>query len=278
MLEEAGKAMLRARRWRLLRMTLVVLGLGLVLGGSLYLLSSDASTPSVGAQTFGTTEPIGYQAFEPDYEPAPYRPSPSPTLDEELYKAQLVWIHAALQPTATATPVPPTATPAPYVPPAEPYVPPPAAPAEPEVVAPPPASCPTSGIGGYALALFNAINDARVQNGMWTLAPDYCVAYVAQVRSNDMAARGYFAHESPDGSSAFSLLDAYGVPHGWAGENLARNNYPDAETVAVAIRDLMASPPHRANILSANYTALGVAVADDGAGMRYYTMVFIGPP
>jgi len=93
-----------------------------------------------------------------------------------------------------------------------------------------------------------------------------------------MASVGYFSHTSPTGQTAFSLLDAYRVPHGWSGENLARNNYPDDETVAVAIRDLMASASHRENILSGNYTSMGVAVAFDGVGMKYFTMVFVGPP
>jgi uncharacterized protein YkwD len=92
-----------------------------------------------------------------------------------------------------------------------------------------------------------------------------------------MANLDYFSHTSPSGQTAFSLLSYYGIPYGWAGENLARNNYPDSETVAVAIRDLMASPSHRDNILNVHYTQMGVAVAVDGAGMKYFTMVFTGP-
>ncbi len=113
---------------------------------------------------------------------------------------------------------------------------------------------------------------------MVSLTSDACAVNVAQIRSDDMANLGYFSHTSPTGETAFSLLDANRVPHGWAGENLARNNYPDDESVAVAIRDLMASPPHRANILNVNYSAIGVAVAFDGQGMKYFTMIFIGPP
>ena len=133
-------------------------------------------------------------------------------------------------------------------------------------------------MGGFGLDLFNAINSERTSRGMAALAADGCVVYVAQARSDDMASRSYFSHSSPEGETAFSLMDANGVPYGWAGENLARNNYANDETVAVAIRDLMASQGHRDNILSANYTALGVGYADDGAGMKYFTMVFIGPP
>lgn len=139
-------------------------------------------------------------------------------------------------------------------------------------------NCPMASMSGFALDLFNAQNNERVTRGLPALAADGCVVYVAQLRSNDMASRGYFAHTSPEGDSAFSLMDAYGVPYGWAGENLARNNYPDDQTVAVAIRDLMASEGHRANILSLNYTSLGVAAVNDGTGMWYYTMIYIGPP
>ena len=133
-------------------------------------------------------------------------------------------------------------------------------------------------MGSFAQALFNAINSARADNGMSALGLNSCVVFVANLRSEDMAAKGYFAHESPHGDTAFSLMNEYGVGYGWAGENLARNNYPDSESVAVAIRDLMASPGHRANILHAEFTQLGVGFAADGADMKYFTMVFIGPP
>ena len=132
-------------------------------------------------------------------------------------------------------------------------------------------------MSGFALDLFNAINNARVGEGLPVLAAHGCVVYVAQLRSNDMASRGYFSHSSPEGETAFSLMDSYGVPYGWAGEKLARNNYPDDETVQVAIDALMASDGHRANILSENYTHLGVGIAIDSEGIKYYTMVFIGP-
>ena len=125
--------------------------------------------------------------------------------------------------------------------------------------------------------MFSAINNERVQQGLPALAVQGCVVYVAKIRSDDMAALNYFSHTSPNGDTAFSLMDKYGVPYGWAGENLARNNYPDNESVSVAIRDLMASPGHRANILGVNYTHLGVGVAVDGAGMKYFTMIFVGP-
>jgi uncharacterized protein YkwD len=202
-------------------------------------------------------------------------------IDPDRLFGALAGLSAALKPTPTPT-AEPTATPRPaaveqpFVPqapaPSQPAAP-PAAPAD-----PPAASCPTASMGGFGLDLFNAINGERTSRGMPALAAHGCVVFVAQLRSNDMAANSYFSHTSPDGSTAFSLMDANGVPYGWAGENLARNNYPDNETVAVAIRDLMASQGHRDNILNPNFTHLGVAAVNDGTGMWYFTMVFIGPP
>ena len=189
------------------------------------------------------------------------------------------------RPVATATPAPPAIAPA-LVPestaappaPSTPTSPPPQPATPTSTPVPPPPSCPSAAITGYASPLFAAINQERTSSGLPPLGAAGCVTYVAQIRSDDMASLNYFAHTSPSGESAFSLLDDYRVPHGWAGENLARNNYPDDQTVDIAIRDLMASDGHRANILSTNFTSIGVAAAFDGAGMKYFTMIFIGPP
>lgn len=131
-------------------------------------------------------------------------------------------------------------------------------------------------MSGYALALFDAINHERTQRGLPALAPHGCVTYIAQLRSNDMATQGYFSHTSPNGETAFSLLNQYGVPYGSAAENLARNTYSNGETVGAALHDLMASAPHRANILNGHYTHMGVGFAAGAGGWKYFTMIFIG--
>jgi uncharacterized protein YkwD len=258
---------------RILRLAFLVVGMGMLVAASLFLLGGAwTQSPADNA--------AAYQAqagTEQTYQSTPRSEALASQSPADL-AARLLWISAALQPTPTSTPVPPPPPPASQAQQgASQASAPPASESSAPVAPSAPSGCPTASISGYAADLFYAINDARAQNGMGALAADGCVTYVAQVRSNDMASRGYFAHVSPDGSSAFSLLDAYGVPNGWAGENLARNNYPSDQTVAVAIRDLMASPPHRENILSPNYTAMGVAVAEDGTGILYYTMIFVGP-
>jgi uncharacterized protein YkwD len=125
-------------------------------------------------------------------------------------------------------------------------------------------------------AMFDDINALRVQNGLPALAPDPALLSLARERSADMAARNYFSHTTPEGLTVFDLMEQRGVAYGWAGENLARNNYPEAETEQVAFDSLVASPPHFQNMLGAHYMRMGVGVAVDGDGMFYFTMLFIG--
>jgi uncharacterized protein YkwD len=190
-------------------------------------------------------------------------------------------------PTLTATPVPPSATattkprpqltvtPRPAVVAQEPP------PAQPTATPAPrgPWGLDTSPMDAYSQTLFDDTNQRRVASGLAPLRANGWLIGVARIRSQDMADHDYFAHVSPiTGDTAFTLMDKHGVPYGWAGENLAKNNYPDDQTVSVADNALWNSQPHRENILNPNYTDMGIALVVDGSGMKYFTIVFIGPP
>jgi uncharacterized protein YkwD len=71
-------------------------------------------------------------------------------------------------------------------------------------------------------------------------------------------------------------MDAIGYGYGIAGENIARNNYPSGQSVGVAMDGFMNSAGHRANIMEAQFTRVGIGVAMDGNGMIYYAVVFAG--
>ncbi|MCH8900716.1 MAG: hypothetical protein IIC88_00280 [Chloroflexi bacterium] len=278
-------------RFALLRGALIVSGLSLIVFSATFLLAVDwGGTPAPSAAdeptpvnlTDGTSAIAGdptatilptatpAASTTPIGTPLPLL-TPTPALGDPSAVSPAP---AAVPPASTAVPPVPTAVPpAPAAPTA---VPPTAVPPT-AVPTPQPPSCPTAPMGSFAQALFDAINSARADNGMSALGLNSCVVFVANLRSEDMAAKDYFAHESPHGDTAFSLMNEYNVLYGWAGENLARNNYPDSESVAVAIRDLMNSPGHRANILHVEFTQMGVGFAVDG-NMKYFTMVFVGPP
>mgnify|MGYP001186332143 CR=1 FL=1 len=123
-------------------------------------------------------------------------------------------------------------------------------------------------------ALVGAMNAARGAEGLEPLSVDGTLAAVALSRATHLVEGGYFAHYGPDGSSAFSELAARGVNYALAGENLARNNYPEPKAVAAAFEGLMGSPGHRANILEPTFTKVGVAAVQDGR-MWVFVTVFM---
>jgi len=136
---------------------------------------------------------------------------------------------------------------------------------------PPPAIVDPAVLAADALT---AINAQRAAAGLAPLQLDPGLVVVAGERAEDMVQKGYFSHTSPTGETFVTLMDRHGVPHSVCGENIAYNNYPDNETVAVAVSTWMASPGHRDNMLNPYFTRVGIGVARDGAGMKYYTVVF----
>ncbi len=182
------------------------------------------------------------------------------------------------------TPMPPPPTvpaPQPTVPVIQPTVAPPPPPPPPPTATPVPAigvGLDTSPMDAYEQALFDATNARRASAGLPALRANGYLVGVGRIRSQDMATNNYFAHESPvTGDTAFSLMETHGVPYGWAGENLAMNNYPAAEAVGVADQALWDSPPHRENILNAHYTDMGIGLRVSADGKYYFTIVFTGP-
>ena len=79
----------------------------------------------------------------------------------------------------------------------------------------------------------------------------------AQMKADDMAARGYFAHFAPDGTSPWHWFDEAGYKYAYAGENLAVH-FTDSSEVVDA---WMNSPKHRENIVNDHYTEIGVGTA-----------------
>jgi uncharacterized protein YkwD len=131
----------------------------------------------------------------------------------------------------------------------------------------------------YEQALFDATNARRVANGMPALRANANLVGIARVRSQDMVVHDYFAHTSPvTGDNAFNLMDAHGIAYGYAGENLAMNNYPAGECVQIADQALWDSPPHRDNIMHAHYTDMGIGHGVTAEGMHYFTIIFTSAP
>jgi uncharacterized protein YkwD len=107
--------------------------------------------------------------------------------------------------------------------------------------------------------MLDLVNKERQANGLNPLAPDPELTEVARKHSTDMFARGYFAHDTPEGLSPFDRMHAANVRFTTAGENLAL-----APTLPLAHTGLMNSPGHRANILRPQFGRVGIGVMDGG--------------
>jgi len=65
------------------------------------------------------------------------------------------------------------------------------------------------------------------------------------------------------------MMRAFGLRYRYAGENIAYGQ----RTPQAVVNAWMNSSGHRANILNANYTQIGVGYVADG---NYWTQMFIG--
>jgi uncharacterized protein YkwD len=107
--------------------------------------------------------------------------------------------------------------------------------------------------------MLEMINKERAKEGLKPLKADPQETMVARAHSKDMFARGYFAHENPEGKDPFDRMKEAKVRFTTAGENLAL-----AQTLAIAHSNLMNSPGHRANIMNPAFGRIGIGIMDGG--------------
>ncbi|MCC6564014.1 hypothetical protein IT087_03920, partial [Candidatus Uhrbacteria bacterium] len=70
-------------------------------------------------------------------------------------------------------------------------------------------------------AIIEQTNTVRVALGIPPLDNDKRLTLAAQKKAEDMAAGGYFSHQSPQGKTALDLIRTAGYPVHYAAENLA---------------------------------------------------------
>ncbi|WP_433942966.1 CAP domain-containing protein [Paenibacillus sp. SN-8-1] len=107
----------------------------------------------------------------------------------------------------------------------------------------------------YADQVVTLVNQERAKAGVKPLAADKALAAMALDKAKDMYSKGYFDHTSPTYGSPFDMMNSYGIHYTYAGENIAKGQKDPAEVM----KAWMNSPGHKQNILSPNYTKIGVA-------------------
>lgn len=109
----------------------------------------------------------------------------------------------------------------------------------------------------YGSVLVKLTNQERVAANVAELTVNPLLEKAAQMKADDMAAKGYFAHNTPDGNTPWYWFEQAGYKYKYAGENLAVNftNSEDVETAWVNSRG------HFLNIINPKYTEIGIATS-----------------
>lgn len=114
-------------------------------------------------------------------------------------------------------------------------------------------------------AIVAEMNRQRAAHGLVPLRLESRLTQAAGDRANDMFAKRYFDHVSPDGIQPFTWVRKRGYRYRIVGENLALGY----RSGAAVVDGWMRSPGHRENILQRSYNEVGLAIAD-GSPTRGY--------
>lgn len=126
-----------------------------------------------------------------------------------------------------------------------------------------------SQLSAYEQKVVDLTNQERAKSGLPALQVDTTLSKVAREKSLDMQRNNYFSHTSPTYGSPFDMMKKFGITYKAAGENIAKGQRSPEEVVNA----WMNSEGHRKNILSSNFTHIGVGHVADG---NYWTQQFIG--
>jgi uncharacterized protein YkwD len=115
------------------------------------------------------------------------------------------------------------------------------------------------------------LNRVRRAHGVASLQLSPALSRAAHLHASSMGVRGYFSHDSADGTSFDRRLAQFypaRATRAWSvGENLL---WSTAVSPREAVRMWMASPGHRANILSGRFREIGLgAVRAERAGGHF---------
>ena len=133
----------------------------------------------------------------------------------------------------------------------------------------------TPEIAALERQMFERLNRDRGAQGLPPLIYAEDLADVARGHSLDMVQHRFFAHESPATGTLEDRMDVAGITALEMRENLAQ-----APNVERAEDNLLASPGHRANILAASVTHIGIGIVhggNDDPRLLTITQVFTRP-
>jgi uncharacterized YkwD family protein/spore coat assembly protein SafA len=123
----------------------------------------------------------------------------------------------------------------------------------------------------YEQQVIKLVNTERAKAGLKPLKENWELSRVAEFKSQDMRDKKYFDHNSPTYGTPFQMMKSFGISYKTAGENIAAGQ----KTPEEVMKSWMNSPGHKANILNAGYTQIGVGYVTGGSYNSYWTQQFI---
>ena len=120
----------------------------------------------------------------------------------------------------------------------------------------------------YIQQVVDLVNAERAKEGLAPLTVNTNVQAAAQVRAKECEQS--FSHTRPDGTSFATALKEQNVSYRSAGENIAWGQRSPQEVVNA----WMNSSGHRANIMNANFTTIGVGYYQNTKGTNYWCQLF----
>lgn len=121
----------------------------------------------------------------------------------------------------------------------------------------------------YGLRITELVNEHRAAAGLAPVTYSAKLSEAAQVRAVEIEKS--FSHTRPDGRYFSSVFSEHGISYRYSGENIAWGQKSPEEVVTA----WMNSAGHRANILNAKFTQLGVGYRQNARGVNYFTQLFI---
>lgn len=118
--------------------------------------------------------------------------------------------------------------------------------------------------------VIDLVNKERKNQGLFALKSDAALQAAAAIRAKELEKK--FDHTRPDGRDCFTVLGENGVSYMAAGENIAMGQTSAGEVV----KAWMNSPGHRENILSKDFSSIGVGYYKDSRGVIWWVQLFIG--
>ena len=140
-------------------------------------------------------------------------------------------------------------------------------------------ACNPTGNADFESTLLGLINQERTNQGLARYSLQAPLQAAARLHSTDMACNDFLSHTGSDGSTVRDRIERQGYSWSWAGENIFATGDTSSNAPQRAFTWWMNSAPHRANLLSPNYTdvGLGYAYSADSSYGGYFTAVFARP-